>query len=98
MQFVTSRVGGGGSSLTRDGISGRGGARSDVAGRSLSLYNDVPEEELSLDEFELFALDRLALLRGLENLKTRGLEGKELSDKIQAVSIQMEEGSISSDL
>jgi len=86
MQFVTTRVGGGsGGPLLRDGT-GRG-VRSDVAGRSLSLYNEVPEEELTLDEFELFALDRLALLRGMENLKTRGYEGKELHDRLQAVRL-----------
>lgn len=83
MQFVTSRVGGSSSRDGGNGVLSRGSR--EVAGRSLSLYNEVPEEELTLDEFELFALDRLALLRGMENLRTRGYEGKEFNDRLQAV-------------
>lgn len=40
----------------------------------VSLYTDPPAEEITLDEFELFALDRLQLLRGIESLRTRGIE------------------------
>ena len=32
----------------------------------LSLYNEPPQEELTLDEFERVALDRLQLRRSLE--------------------------------
>jgi DNA primase large subunit len=49
---------------------------------SLSLYNIPPEEELSLDEFELLSLDRLQLLRSIEIMKTRGFEEAELNSKI----------------
>jgi hypothetical protein len=52
----------------------------------LSLYYDPPNMELTLDEFELLSLDRLQLLRGIEQLKTRGFEAKQLSSKIQEVS------------
>jgi len=83
MQFVTSRVGG--SSFRDGGMGALNRGNREVAGRSLSLYNEVPEEELTLDEFETFALDRLALLRGMENLRTRGYEGKEFNDRLQAV-------------
>ena len=38
---------------------------------SLSLYSEHPKEEITLDEFELFALDRLQLLRGIEQVKIR---------------------------
>jgi hypothetical protein len=48
----------------------------------VSLYTDPPSEEITLDEFELYALDRLQLLRGIETLKTRGFEGKEYEDKL----------------
>lgn len=80
MQFVTKRVDVGG--VSRPGAIGSGA----VAGRaSLSLYNEVPQEELTLDEFEVFALDRLQLLRGIEVLRTRGFDGKEFSEKLQLV-------------
>jgi hypothetical protein len=53
----------------------------------ISLYHDIPQEELTVDEFEMMALDRLQLLRGIEVLQTRGFDGKELNNKIYAVSI-----------
>eukprot|EP01035_Chromulina_nebulosa_P022258 gene22258-28829_t len=51
----------------------------------LSLYNEPPTEEISLDEFELYSLDRLQLLRSIEILKTRGFEGSDLISKINEV-------------
>ena len=43
---------------------------------SLSLYTDPPGEEITIDEFELFALDRLQLLRNMEQARTRdGMDG-----------------------
>jgi pantothenate kinase-related protein Tda10 len=39
----------------------------------LSFYDKPPQEEISLDDFELYALDRLQLLRGIELLNTRGI-------------------------
>jgi DNA primase large subunit len=47
-----------------------------------SFYIEPPQEELTLDEFELLSLDRLQLLRSIEVLKTRGFEDKELYLKI----------------
>ena len=62
------------------------GARSrpsHVPRRSLaSLYIEAPQEEVTLDEFELLSLDRLQLLRSIEVLKTRGFEDRELATKI----------------
>ena len=49
----------------------------------LSLYTDPPSEEITLDEFELYALDRLQLLRGIETLKARGIEGKDYATKLK---------------
>lgn len=44
--------------------------------RLLSLYIDPPQQELTLDEFEVISLDRLQLLRAIELLKTKGgIEG-----------------------
>ena len=37
----------------------------------LSLYSDPPQDEIDLDEFETFALDRLQLLRGFEKLRSQ---------------------------
>jgi hypothetical protein len=49
----------------------------------VTLYTDPPSEEITLDEFELYALDRLQLLRGIETLKTRGFEGAEYENKLK---------------
>jgi DNA primase large subunit len=54
-------------------------------GHSLSMYTNPPSEEVTIDDFELFALDRLQLLRGLELLKTRGVTDTTLEDKIRQV-------------
>jgi hypothetical protein len=56
--------------------------------KSLSFYNEAPQDELTLDEFELFSLDRLQLLRGIETLRTKGYEGNELNNKLGPVSIR----------
>jgi len=45
--------------------------------RLISLYGDIPQEEISLDDFESFALDRLKLLRVLESHKQiEAIDGK----------------------
>ena len=46
-------------------------------GHSLSMYTSPPADELTIDDFELFALDRLQLPR-LELPKTRGFQDKEM--------------------
>lgn len=51
----------------------------------LSLYNESPQEELTLDDFELFALDRLQLLRGIEKLKIRNFDQKEYTARLTKV-------------
>ena len=40
--------------------------------RLLSLYAEPPQQELTLDEFEVVSLDRLQLLRSIDVLKTKG--------------------------
>lgn len=37
------------------------------------MYTEAPFEEMTLDEFELMALDRLQVLRKIEDLKVRGV-------------------------
>ena len=59
-----------------------------AANQLVSLYGDVPQEELTLDEFELFALDRLQLLRGIEILQARGFDGKEFESKMRALELK----------
>ncbi|CAN0488424.1 unnamed protein product, partial [Ectocarpus sp. 8 AP-2014] len=39
------------------------------------MYNEAPFEEITLDEFELVALDRLQVLRKIEDLKARNVRG-----------------------
>ena len=51
--------------------------------KAVSLYVDPPSEEITLDEFELYALDRLQLLRGIESLKTRGFKEEEYANKVK---------------
>jgi hypothetical protein len=55
----------------------------------LSLYTDPPEEELTLDQFELLSLDRLQLLRGIENLKNRNVDEQDFPRKINDVSSEI---------
>lgn len=55
--------------------------------RLISLYDTPPSEEMTLDEFESFALDRLQLLRCIENLKIRGFEGETYTSKLKEVCI-----------
>ncbi len=54
---------------------------------TLTFYNEPPTQEISLDEFEIFALDRLQLLRNIEKLKIGGYNEKELKEKIDMVTI-----------
>ena len=56
----------------------------------LSLYNEPPQEELTLDEFERVALDRLQLLRAIEILNTRGFLGDEFKAQLKPVSIKLQ--------
>lgn len=72
-------------SVQKDSIRGISSGQSSKQLRLLSLYNEAPETELTLDEFELFALDRLNLMRKVTELKNRGFEGEEFDSKLKAV-------------
>ena len=54
--------------------------------RLLSLYYEPPQQELTLDEFEMLSLDRLQLLRGLEALKNKGFEEHDFNSKLFEVN------------
>jgi DNA primase large subunit len=73
MELVTRRVD---KKLTTTSLNG---------GRTLSLYNEAPTEEITLDEFELFALDRLQLLRSIESLRNKGYEESEFKSRLDSV-------------
>lgn len=42
-----------------------------VLNKVISMYTEAPFEEITLDEFELVALDRLQVLRKIEDLRVR---------------------------
>lgn len=48
---------------------------------SLSMYADLPAGEICLEEFEQAALDRLRVLKGLDELKAKGFRPDQLQDK-----------------
>lgn len=50
---------------------------------SLSMYSDPPNEMVTLEDFEVFAFQRLKLLKAIETEKSRGLKPRELSLKIK---------------
>ena len=59
-----------------------GPVRRTEARKKLSMYNEFPGEELSLDEFEEFVCDRLRVLRHIDALRARGLNGVEFRRKV----------------
>jgi DNA primase large subunit len=70
----------------RDVVRGQSSlAKSKQATKLLSLYNEAPQEELTLDEFEMFALDRLNLMRKVEDYKSRGFEEEQMNREIREV-------------
>ena len=71
MELKTSRIESASGALKRSNVT-----------RGLSLYKQPPEEDITVDEFELLALDRLQLLRSIESLKTRGVDGEEFNSKM----------------
>eukprot|EP00624_Nannochloropsis_granulata_P007355 evm.model.NODE_7315_length_18975_cov_30.659973.2 len=63
----------------------------------LSLYNTAPQAEITLEEFELYALDRLQVLRTIESLRLRGVKGDEFKMKLEeviATCLPMSQGSV----
>jgi len=50
----------------------------------LSLYDTPPTEEVPLEDFELFAIDRQQVLRQVEEAKERGMKSSELSKWVES--------------
>ena len=50
---------------------------------ALSLYNLPPTHNVSLDEFESYAIDRLQLLRTIEALRSRNIKGTDFSNAMK---------------
>lgn len=42
--------------------------------RLVTFYKHPPQDEISLDEFEIFAMDRVILLRGIEKIEAKHLD------------------------
>jgi len=72
------------SGLDRAAPAGSLSGAASLAPIPLSTYAEPPDEEISLEEFESFAMDRLFVLRLIEALKARGLPRDELSKKLDA--------------
>ncbi|KAI7846146.1 hypothetical protein COHA_000316 [Chlorella ohadii] len=54
-------------------------SRSKVA---LSMYADLPDGEIAIEEFERFAMDRLRVLKGIDDLKVKGFRPDQMQDKV----------------
>ncbi|KAL4459160.1 hypothetical protein ABPG75_014025 [Micractinium tetrahymenae] len=57
----------------------RAAARSKVA---LSMYTDLPDGEIAIEEFERFAMDRLRVLKGIDDLKVKGFRPDQMQEKV----------------
>ena len=54
----------------------------------VSLYERPPQTELTLDEFEIYAVDRLKILRTIDALKQKGFKPRELEAELAPVLAQ----------
>ena len=52
---------------------------------TVSLYEKPPREEMTLEEFEVFAVDRLKVLRTIDALRQKGFKPKELEAELAPV-------------
>eukprot|EP01125_Pyxidicula_operculata_P020534 TRINITY_DN7608_c0_g1_i1.p1 TRINITY_DN7608_c0_g1~~TRINITY_DN7608_c0_g1_i1.p1 ORF type:complete len:466 (-),score=86.95 TRINITY_DN7608_c0_g1_i1:189-1586(-) len=53
--------------------------------KRISFYNTPPTENISLEEFESFAIDRLKVLKEIDNLKLRGCKSEEFLNRMSVV-------------
>jgi DNA primase large subunit len=65
----------------------RSTARAEVPSQrvTVSLYEKPPREEMTLEEFEVFAVDRLKVLRTIDALRQKGFKPKELEAELAPV-------------
>lgn len=57
----------------------------DLNATRVSMYATPPSFEMSVDEFESFAVDRLVVLRMVENLRTKGFKPRELEQQLRPI-------------
>lgn len=81
MSFIVNSSEGGGNTRARE-------VKTVPRHKRLSLYREVPSEEITLDEFELFALDRLQLLRGIEKLNMKNLTKSDFNRELNALEMK----------
>ncbi|KDD74590.1 hypothetical protein H632_c1202p0, partial [Helicosporidium sp. ATCC 50920] len=49
------------------------------------MYRDLPQGDVAIEEFERFALNRLRVLRGIEELRARGFRPDQLAEQIPSL-------------
>lgn len=54
-------------------------------GPVISMYSELPCGEIAIEEFEQAALDRLRVLKGLEDLQAKGFRPDQVADKVLAL-------------
>lgn len=52
----------------------------------LSMYSELPQGEICIEEFEQAALDRLRVLKGLDELKAKGFRQDQLQERVLALA------------
>ncbi len=57
----------------RDSLTSSGVGQKVDSAELVSMYLHPPHDEVSIDEFEVFGLDRLQLLRGIDLAKTKSV-------------------------
>ncbi|KFM26884.1 putative DNA primase large subunit [Auxenochlorella protothecoides] len=65
---------------SKEGLSSEPGSKHALP--SLSMYSELPGSEISIEEFEQAALDRLRVLKGLDDLKAKGFRPDQVQDKV----------------
>eukprot|EP00798_Chlamydomonas_sp_ICE-L_P028042 gene28042-31144_t len=63
----------------------------------VTLYTELPSEDITLDEFERLALDRLRVLKGIEEFKLRGKSDAEVQSRANELLTKHLEGATNKD-
>eukprot|EP00007_Cunea_sp_BSH-02190019_P004550 CAMPEP_0174242770 /NCGR_PEP_ID=MMETSP0417-20130205/29106_1 /TAXON_ID=242541 /ORGANISM="Mayorella sp, Strain BSH-02190019" /LENGTH=520 /DNA_ID=CAMNT_0015322197 /DNA_START=90 /DNA_END=1652 /DNA_ORIENTATION=- len=80
-RLVSSRSGSGAGASSSSASASAG-----KKGTTLSMYDVPPTEEIKLDEFESFALDRLRVLKELSAVRVRGISKADTDARIREVT------------
>jgi hypothetical protein len=82
MQVIQKRVVKLEGDFSRDGVSWSSLFPSSIIS-SISFYTDPPQGPLTLSQFENYAMDRLDVLRFIEESRIKGLKGMELGERVR---------------